>query len=162
MSNRDYSLLIYTCTYVYKTISDDNNYKFPKSPNPHAQCGFGNGVESIRTVLYQRFQAQNKIKGYNIDLAKWLNITVVRLYIFSSMLKFFLLMANKINVFVNTDIFFMFFFVEIFLWVEFVVVSTVRDDAGLAVRTENTNNQQSKKNFIKNKVYCFAEILWKS
>ena len=33
MSNRDYLLLIYTCmTYVYNTISDDNNSKFLKSP----------------------------------------------------------------------------------------------------------------------------------
>lgn len=36
--------------YVYDNISKDN--KFPKSPNPHSQRGFGNGVESVRTVLY--------------------------------------------------------------------------------------------------------------
>ena len=41
----------YLYVYVYNTISDDINSKFLKSPNPHAWCGFGNGMESICTVL---------------------------------------------------------------------------------------------------------------
>ena len=36
---------------MYDNISKDNNSKFPKSPNPYSYRGFGNGVESVRTVL---------------------------------------------------------------------------------------------------------------
>ena len=34
LSIKDFLLLIYTFKYVYDNISKDNNYKFPKSPNP--------------------------------------------------------------------------------------------------------------------------------
>ena len=35
--------------------------KFPKSPNTHAQCGFGNGVESIQTSCKMTFFNNQKI-----------------------------------------------------------------------------------------------------
>ena len=41
----------YLYVYVYYNISKDNNFKFPKSPNPHSYRGFGNGVELGRTAL---------------------------------------------------------------------------------------------------------------
>ena len=37
---------------MYDNISKD---KFSKSPNPHSYCGFGNGVESVRTLLHFLF-----------------------------------------------------------------------------------------------------------
>ena len=49
LSIKDYLLLIYTFMCM---IIQDTNSKFPKSQNPHSQCRFGNGVESLRTVLY--------------------------------------------------------------------------------------------------------------
>ena len=42
--------------YVYDNISKDNNSKFPKSPNPHSYCGFGNGVESVQTVPNKEYK----------------------------------------------------------------------------------------------------------
>ena len=45
-------LLIYM--FMCMLISKHNNSKFPKSPNPHSKCGFGNGVEFGRTVLQKK------------------------------------------------------------------------------------------------------------
>ena len=49
LSIKDYLLLIHT----FMGISQDNNLKFQKSPKPHYQRRFGNGVESGMTVLQQ-------------------------------------------------------------------------------------------------------------
>ena len=40
----------YLYVYVYDNIYKDNKSKFPKTPYPHTQRGFGNGVESGRSV----------------------------------------------------------------------------------------------------------------